>query len=53
MTKSNYTGCEQWEQFGPDSREAFLMVAALNFDAEDWNHDGVIGGAEGQYLCRP
>ncbi|EJL32540.1 hypothetical protein PMI01_02531 [Caulobacter sp. AP07] len=50
---TNYGGCEQWEQFGPDSREAFLKVAALNFDAEDLNHDGQISGTEGKYLCRP
>jgi hypothetical protein len=49
----NYAGCEQWEQFGPDSREAFLKVAALNFDAEDLNQDGLINGKEGKYLCQP
>ena len=49
----NYGGCEQWEQFGPDSREAFLKVAALNFDAEDLNRDGLINGKEGKYLCQP
>jgi hypothetical protein len=50
---TNYAGCEQWEQFGPDSRKAFLKVAALNFDAEDLNHDGLINGQEGKYLCQP
>jgi hypothetical protein len=50
---TNYAGCEQWEKFGPDSREAFLKVAALNFDAEDLNHDSLISGQEGKFLCHP
>lgn len=44
-------GCDEWEQFGPNSEAAFIKVAALNFDAEDWNRNGKINGKEGEFLC--
>lgn len=44
-------GCEKWQTLGPETEPAFLRVAARNFDAEDLDHDGVIGAGEGQYLC--
>lgn len=46
-------GCESYAQLGPDSVEAFLAVARLNFIAEDHNEDGVVTPAENQYLCTP
>lgn len=48
---TNTEGCEKWQTFGPETEPAFLQVAARNFDAEDFDHDGVIGAGEGQYLC--
>ena len=44
-------GCEKWQHFGPDSREAFLQVAEQAFNAEDHNGNGVIEAGESQYLC--
>lgn len=46
-------GCLAYHEYGPDSREAFLAVAGANFDAEDWDKNGVVTAAEGKYLCAP
>lgn len=50
-TYSKMQGCEKYQTFGPDSEAAFLQVAGINFDAEDWNKDGKITGKEGEFLC--